>query len=161
MSTTPESGSEALDAEQRARLGSLRDDLEALRRDADPSVPPPEPPDGLLVRLVIGGSPYATLPRKFLARCGFEPPPPETVADDEIRRELWQLIWVLALLRMFLENTDHLGDRELYEYLYHEALLEPTAFMPGEENPPFYSLDPSVGLDPAPRPVHDRDRLLP
>ena len=135
----------ALDDEKTARLESLRGDLESLRSNADPSVPIPEISDAFLRRLVCQGSPHATLPSRFLARCGFELRSADELSDEQIPSELWKVIWIMALLRLFLEQTDHLSDRDLYRYLTEDALLQPTAFMPGEHNPPFYTIDPLGG----------------
>lgn len=148
--TTP-----SLNAEQRARLENLRADLEDLTAGADPSLPRPNIELDALTRLVLEGSSHATLPLRFLARCGLEPRPAETLSDAEIRSELWRLIWLLGLLRFFLRHTDHLDDRRLYSYLLDEGLSDPTALMPGEEDPPFFYVDPTSG----PEPDSARERL--
>ncbi len=135
----------ALNVDESARLESLREDLESLRSNADPSIPIPEIPDDFLRRLVRQGSPHATLPGKFLARCGFDLQRPDRLSPEQLRPELWKVIWIMGLLRLFLEHTDHLSDLELYTFLVEEALQEPTVFMPGEHNPPFYMIDPIGG----------------
>ena len=46
----------------------------------------------------------------------------------------------MSSLGAYLHNTNHLSDRELYSYLFHDALREPTVLFP--ENPGFvYGLD--------------------
>lgn len=134
-----------LDAEAQARLKSLLQDLDALREGHDPSLPQPELDADLPARLVAEGSAYATLPLRFLERCGFAVAAPSELDDDGLGEALWRLIWVLGLLRLFLQHTDHLSDRELYTFLYEEGLQDPTAFMPGEDDPPFYFIDPLAG----------------
>ncbi len=132
-----------LNDEQTVRLESLRGDLAALRSNADAGIPIPEISDELLRCLVRQGSPHATLPSRFLARCGFElHATDELSTDEQLSSELWKLIWIMALLRLFLEQTDHLSDRDLYRFLTEDALLQPTVFVPGEHNPPFYTIDP-------------------
>lgn len=133
--------SAGLSTGQKQRLEHLRADLEELRSGADPSVPAPAIDEPLLVRLVRADSAYATLPRKFLAGCGFEVKAPDEIDDADLRAELWRLIWIMALLRLLLERTDHLDDRRLYERLYEEELMEPTNFQPGEPDAPIYVTD--------------------
>ena len=43
---------------------------------------------------------------------------------------MWEVIRGLALLGAYLHNTDHLSDRELYEYLWTDALREPAVLQP-------------------------------
>ena len=136
------------------RLETLKADLDELVAGADPSVPPPSFDDDFLRRLISADSAYATLPRKFLASCGFEVTAPGDIDDADLRGELWRLIWVMALLRLLLEHTDHLSDRELYERLYGEELNEPTNFQPGEADAPIYVTDLLGGYGP------DEIRLL-
>ena len=130
-----------LSAEQKKQLENLRADLEELQGGADSSVPAPDIDEELLVRLVKADSAYATLPRKFLTGCGFEIKSPDEIDDADLHRELWRVIWIMALLRLLLEHTDHLGDRQLYERLYEEELMEPTNFQPGEPDASIYVSD--------------------
>ncbi|MEO1086323.1 MAG: hypothetical protein AAFY88_18970 [Acidobacteriota bacterium] len=155
--TTP-----ALSPDQQQRLDILREDLEELREGADPSVPSPQLDDALLVSFVRADSAYATLPRKFLAACGYALRPPESIDDGEIRAELWRLIWTMAILRLLLEHTDHLSDRQLYERLYGVELMEPVNFQPGEEEGAIYVLDLLDSREPEDRRIlltHYADRL--
>lgn len=135
----------SMDDEQKARFQSLKNDLVALENHTDPSIPAPKFDEALLARLVVGGSSHATLPLHFLKRCGFEVAPPDKVSDEELPAALWRVIWVMGLLRLLLDYTDHMTDRELYTFLYEDALKEPTAFMPGQEYPPNYHIEPLGG----------------
>ena len=135
----------ALNADEQVNFESLQGDLETLQETAEDSIPIPEISDDFLRHLVRQGSAFATLPRTFLARCGYKMPAPDELDDQQLAAELWKVIWIMGLLRMFLEHTDHLSDRELYTFLYEDALQEPTAFNPGEETPPFYTIDPTSG----------------
>ncbi|MEO1370310.1 MAG: hypothetical protein AAFX50_24265 [Acidobacteriota bacterium] len=155
--TTP-----ALSPDQQQRLAVLREDLDELREGADPSVPAPRIDDALLASFVRADSAYATLPRKFLAACGYGVRPPESIDDAEIHAELWRLIWTLAILRLLLEHTDHLSDRELYARLYDVELMEPVNFQPGEEEGSIYVLDLLDRREPEDRRIlltHYADRL--
>lgn len=63
--------------------------------------------------------PFTTLTEE-----GFELPPPEKLEDAELTAKLWELIHELAKRRLFLHSTDHLSDRELYTWLWSDALHE-------------------------------------
>lgn len=144
-----------LNDEQLVRYQSLKEDLKALEEGSDASIPAPRLDDELLARLVVGGSAHATLPLSYLARCGLSVSAPSQVSDEELSQELWKVIWVMGLLRLFLDYTDHMTDRELYTFLYEDALKEPTAFMPGEETPPHYHIEPLGGCS-----LEDNRRML-
>ena len=51
-------------------------------------------------------------------------PPPDKLDDAALTTRLWELIRELARRRLFLHNTDHLSDRELYIWLVTDALRE-------------------------------------
>ena len=61
-----------------------------------------------------------------LTAAGIQLPEPEAVADADVRRKLWEVIAGLASLRVYLDQTDHLSDRELYTKLWHDILREQT-----------------------------------
>ena len=63
---------------------------------------------------------------KQLERAGLSLPAPETLNDQELAAKLWEVINKLAQLRIFLEETDHLSDRELYTALWSDDLRQPT-----------------------------------
>jgi len=71
---------------------------------------------------------YKTV-REWLAESGYVPPP--DVPDDRISSELCTLLDRLAFLGIVVEFTDHLDDRELYDWITeqlgaHLALLDET-----------------------------------
>jgi hypothetical protein len=57
-----------------------------------------------------------------LTGAGIQLPAPESIADVDLRSKLWEVIAGLAALRVHLDDTDHLSDRELYARLWHEYL---------------------------------------
>jgi len=93
--------------------------------------------------MIMGGSPESLAPdvqAEFLERIiqhelaprtswhqklketGYAIPAPDSLDDEALGLELWQVIQRLAELRVFLYATDHLSDRALYEALYTENL---------------------------------------
>jgi hypothetical protein len=53
---------------------------------------------------------------------GVELPEPDSVGDADIRTKLWAVLAGLAELRVYLDHTDHLSDRELYAKLWSDTL---------------------------------------
>ncbi len=125
-----------------------------------------------------------------LENAGVSLPAPDSLNDEELTAKLWDLIQKLALLRVFIEQTDHLSDRELYTYLWSDALRQETKALAMTANSA-YHIQPLGGCseedmqlilkyyaddawrrqwhkdwpkDPIPAhedPPYDRDRLLP
>jgi hypothetical protein len=71
-------------------------------------------------------------PMLWLNGRGVTPPDPATVTDADLHETLWRLIEELASARIFIEGTDHLSERELYEKLWNESLRESTWFAPDD-----------------------------
>lgn len=59
-------------------------------------------------------------------------PPQDLSADDDLHDELWTVIEALAASGVYLLNSDHLSDRDLYARLYYRILDEPTRCLPPE-----------------------------
>jgi hypothetical protein len=69
--------------------------------------------------------------RELLLCHGIVPVPPQELKSAEgIYDELWTIIECLALNGVFLLNTDHLSDSELYARLYYCILNESTRAVP-------------------------------
>jgi hypothetical protein len=61
-----------------------------------------------------------------LVHLGVEMIPPAELDDARLTVKLDEVIRVLATIRCFLHDTDHLNDRELYTWLWSEGLREET-----------------------------------
>lgn len=125
-----------------------------------------------------------------LEDAGVSLPEPDSLKDEELTKKLWEVIQKLALLHVFISQTDHLNDRELYTHLWTESLREETKAMPvvagsawhiellgsySEEDMQlflkYYADDdfrrqwhkdwPEDPIPPHENPPYDRDRLLP
>jgi len=61
-----------------------------------------------------------------LVRAGVAMPPSAELDDASLGEKLEEVIGSLATMRCFFYQTDHLSDRELYEWLWSDGLREET-----------------------------------
>jgi hypothetical protein len=70
-------------------------------------------------------------PIETLRSAGRTFPEPDSLTEAELSTHLWDLITELSRLRIFLEFTDHLNDRELYAFVWKQA-SSPMFFTPDD-----------------------------
>lgn len=180
----------------RQRIRQLRNQLDEISggeavfgsSDDEAGGPPLEVELQFLEQVVGFETAAMTSWRKKLREAGYEMPPPESLDDEAVSLEVWQVIQRLSELHAYIDTTNHLSDRQLYERLY-EQLDEPVEDMfpgPGsgyhlemlasgdEEDDRIwlrYFADEQtrvewrdefgVDLPPKEDPPYDRDRLMP
>ena len=105
---------------------------------------PPEVEEGFWKYVVDYEKAPWTTNFKQLEEAGIELPAPETLNDGQLTKKLWEVIHGLALLRVFLDETDHLSDRELYTELWSDMLREEVKAMPPDPDGA-YHLSPLGG----------------
>ena len=126
---------------QEERINKLRAELEKLGGSTSTLESMPADMEEEFLRHVLE---YETAEQisllRLLENSGLEVPPPESLDDNTLKTKLKELIERMASVGSYLLHTNHLSDRDLYEYLYHEALREETVLFP--ENPSYaYMID--------------------
>jgi hypothetical protein len=104
-------------------------DLHAMESDSAP----PEVVEQFWERVVAWETAPQTTHLEQLTKAGMELPAPEAMDDATLSAKLKELIECLAEIRVFLECTDHLSDRELYTRLWSECLRYETPDLPSDE----------------------------
>jgi len=126
---------------QEERIAKLRAELEKIGGSTSTLESMPADMEEEFLRHVLE---YETAEQisllRLLENSGLEVPAPETLDNDTLKIKLKEIVDRMATLGSYLLHTNHLSDRDLYEYLYHEALREETVLFP--ENPSYaYMID--------------------
>jgi hypothetical protein len=83
-----------------------------------------------------------------LIDAGLELPEPESLDDERLTAKLWEVIVGLARLRVFISETDHRSDRELYTMLWSDVLRQETEAISEGEYSAWHVDLLSTGSDP-------------
>ena len=130
---------EGLDQEE--RIKRLREELAKLGGSTTTLESMPADMEGEFLRHVLEyetAEPISLI--RLLENAGLEVPAPEGLAHDALTIKLKEIIERMASLGAYLLHTNHLSDRELYEYLYNDGLREEAVLFP--ENPSYaYMID--------------------
>jgi hypothetical protein len=123
-------GSDEDETERAKRIAELKRQAQELAGgkmvEGEMEETPPEVAEQFWEHVVAYEKAPWTTHFKQLEESGMQLPAPETLDDEQLTRKLWELIQRLALLRVFLDETDHLSDRELYTLLWSDMLREET-----------------------------------
>src|SRR5215207_7768359 len=126
---------------QEERIAKLRAELEKLGGSTAALESMPADMEEEFLRHVLEyetAEPISLL--RLLENSGLEIPEPDALDNDALKIKLKELVEKMATLGAYLLHTNHLSDRDLYEYLYYEALREETVLFP--ENPSYaYMID--------------------
>jgi hypothetical protein len=136
------------EAERAKRIAELKRQAEELAGgkmvEGEMEDTPPEVAEQFWEQVVAYEKAPWTTHFKQLEEAGIQLPAPETLDDEQLNKKLWEVIRSLALLRVFLDETDHLSDRELYTKLWSDMLREEVKAMPLDEDGA-YHLSPLGG----------------
>jgi hypothetical protein len=126
---------------QEERIAKLRAELEKIGGSTSTLESMPADMEEEFLRHVLEyetAEPISLL--RLIENSGLEVPSPETLDDDVLKIKLKEIVEKMASLGAYLLHTNHLSDRDLFKYLYGEALREETVLFP--ENPSYaYMID--------------------
>lgn len=127
--------------DQEERIAKLRQEVEKLGGGTMSLESMPADMEEEFLRHVLeyeSAEPISLL--RLLENSGLEVPPPDRLDDENLTIKLKEIVYRMATLGAYLLHTDHLSDRALYEYLYHDGLREEAVLFP--ENPSYaYMID--------------------
>jgi hypothetical protein len=127
--------------DQEERIAKLRQEVEKLGGSTMSLESMPADMEEEFLRHVLeyeNAEPISLL--RLLENSGLEVPPPDRLDDSSVSIKLTEIVSRMATLGAYLLHTDHLSDRGLYEYLYHDGLREEAVLFP--ENPSYaYMID--------------------
>jgi hypothetical protein len=127
--------------DQEERIAKLRQELEKLGGNALSLESMPADMEEEFLRQVLEyetADPISLF--RLLENSGVEIPPPDQLDDEALASKLLAIVERMATLGAYLLHTNHLTDRELYVYLYHDGLREDAVLFP--ENPNYaYMID--------------------
>lgn len=124
------------DIDREIRINELKRKIEETTghefSDDGPEQAPPEVEEKFLERVLDFESTESTTHAKQIEAAGATLPAPETLSEAQVHEKIWEVIRVLATRHVYLHNTNHLSDRELYSHLCARSLREEVPdFPPG------------------------------
>jgi hypothetical protein len=126
---------------QEERLARLREEVEKLGGNTMALESMPADMEEEFLRHVLEyehAEPISVF--QLLENSGLEIVRPDHLDHENLKLRLRELIDRMASMGAYLMHTDHLSDRALYEYLYHDGLREEAVLFP--ENPSYaYMID--------------------
>jgi hypothetical protein len=127
--------------DQEERIAKLRAELEKLGGSAMSLESMPADMEEEFLRQVLEyetAEPISLF--RLLENSGLEIPPPDHLDAETLAIKLKEIVERMASLGAYLLHTNHLTDRELYNYLYVDGLREEAVLFP--ENPSYaYIID--------------------
>lgn len=127
--------------DQEERIAKLRQELEKLGGSAMSLESMPADMEEEFLRQVLEyetAEPISLF--RLLENCGVEIPVLDQLDDQTLAIKLKEIVERMASLGAYLLHTNHLTDRELYNYLYVDGLREEAVLFP--ENPSYaYMID--------------------
>jgi hypothetical protein len=127
--------------DQETRIAKLREQLEKIGGSPTTLESMPADMEEEFLRHVLEyetAEPISLL--RLLENAGLEIPAPDQLDGTTLTAKLQEVIQRMATLGAYLLHTNHLSDRELYEYLYRDGLREEAVLFP--ENPSYaYMID--------------------
>jgi hypothetical protein len=129
------------DPSQEERIAKLRAELEKLGGSTTTLESMPADMEEEFLRHVLEyetAEPISLM--TLIENSGLEMAAPDTLDKDAIKVKLKEVIESMASLGAYLLHTNHLSDRELYDYLFNDGLREEAVLFP--ENPSYaYMID--------------------
>jgi hypothetical protein len=126
---------------QEERIAKLREELEKLGGTTTTLESMPADMEEEFLRHVLeyeSAEPITLF--RLLENAGVQIPLPTDLDDVALSTKLIEITEKLGALGAYLLHTNHLSDRALYEYLYHDGLREESVLFP--ENPSYaYMID--------------------
>jgi hypothetical protein len=127
--------------DQEERIAKLREELEKIGGSTISLDAMPADMEEEFLRHVLeyeSAEPISVL--RLLENSGLDVPSPDELDDEALVVKLKEIVERMATLGAYLLHTNHLSERALYEYLYHDGLREETVLFP--ENPTYaYMID--------------------
>lgn len=131
----------AEESDQEERIAKLREEVEKRGGSTMSLESMPADMEEEFLRHVLeyeNAEPISLL--QLLNNSGLHVAASDELDDETLTTKLKEIIDRMALLGAYLIHTDHLSDRALYEYLYHDGLREEAVLFP--ENPSYaYMID--------------------